>query len=83
MISSKTVCFPCDLRLIPPANLFAGSLSLDNLERLVVDASHIDQKKRGILDMKEITMPLMRWLTRKELKERYSAEEKPLHLLFY
>ncbi|KAH8199757.1 hypothetical protein TruAng_006102 [Truncatella angustata] len=60
-----------------------GSLSLENLERLVIDASHIDQKKRGILDMKEITMPLMKWLTRSEFKERYTAENKPLQLLFY
>ncbi|KAK6206132.1 Protein cms1 [Pestalotiopsis sp. IQ-011] len=60
-----------------------GSLSLANLERLVVDASHIDQKKRGVLDMKEITMPLTKWLTRQELKDRYTAEEKPVHLIFY
>ncbi|KAI1844631.1 hypothetical protein JX265_001619 [Neoarthrinium moseri] len=60
-----------------------GALSLDKLQRLVIDASHIDQKKRGILDMKEITMPLARWLARPEIKERYAAEDKPLHLLFY
>ncbi|ETS84265.1 hypothetical protein PFICI_02290 [Pestalotiopsis fici W106-1] len=60
-----------------------GSLSLANLQRLVVDASHIDQKKRGILDMKEITMPLAKWLSRKEFKDKYTAEEKPLQLLFY
>lgn len=54
-----------------------------NLERLVIDASHIDQKKRGILDMKEITLPLTRWLARPEMRERYTAEEKPLKLLFY
>jgi protein CMS1 len=64
-------------------NQSIGSLSLENLQRLVVDASHIDQKKRGILDMKEITMPLVRWLSRSDLKERYVSEEKPLHLLFY
>lgn len=63
--------------------MHAGSLSLANLERLVVDASHIDQKKRGVLDMKEITMPLTKWLTRQELKDRYTAEEKPIHLIFY
>jgi protein CMS1 len=61
----------------------AGSLSLANLQRLVVDASHIDQKKRGILDMKEITMPLTKWLSRKEFKDKYTAEEKPLQLLFF
>ncbi|KAK7985051.1 hypothetical protein PG988_002673 [Apiospora saccharicola] len=60
-----------------------GSLSLANLERLVVDASHIDQKKRGVLDMKDTLMPLVRWLARKEFKERYAATEKPLQLIFY
>ncbi|KAK8074898.1 U3-containing 90S pre-ribosomal complex subunit-domain containing protein [Apiospora hydei] len=60
-----------------------GSLSLANLERLVVDASHIDQKKRGVLDMKDTLMPLVRWLARKEFKEKYGATEKPLQLLFY
>jgi protein CMS1 len=56
---------------------------LKKLERLVIDASHIDQKKRGVLDMKDITMPLSRWLAKKEFKERYAATEKPLQLLFY
>ncbi|KAH8661897.1 U3-containing 90S pre-ribosomal complex subunit-domain containing protein [Xylariales sp. PMI_506] len=60
-----------------------GSLSLDKLEHIIVDASHIDQKKRGILDMKEITMPLARWLSRKEFKERYTVDDKPIRLIFY
>ncbi len=60
-----------------------GSLALENLERLVVDASHIDQKKRGLLDMKDTMMELARWLARKEFKERYTDPEKALQLLFY
>ncbi|KAM4064997.1 u3-containing 90S pre-ribosomal complex subunit [Hirsutella rhossiliensis] len=60
-----------------------GALSLDKLQRLVVDASHIDQKKRGVLDMKDTMMPLARFLTREELKSRYGDEKKPLALLFY
>ncbi|KKY34959.1 hypothetical protein UCDDA912_g05049 [Diaporthe ampelina] len=70
-----------------PARLEAlldnGALSIEYLKRIVVDASHIDQKKRGIMDMKDTMMPLARWLTRKEFKERYAAEEKPLDLLFF
>ncbi|KAI9903604.1 hypothetical protein N3K66_000133 [Trichothecium roseum] len=70
-----------------PARLIAlienGALSLENLQRLVVDASHIDQKKRGVMDMKETAMPLAQFLARKEFKERYGSEEKPLALLFY
>jgi len=60
-----------------------GALSLDNLQRLVVDASHVDQKKRGVLDMKDTMMPLARFLVRDEFKERYVDEKKPLALLFY
>ncbi|KAI0894395.1 U3-containing 90S pre-ribosomal complex subunit-domain containing protein [Annulohypoxylon nitens] len=54
-----------------------SALKLDKLERLVVDASHIDQKKRGVMDMKETMLPLARWLARHEFKE------KGLKLLFY
>jgi protein CMS1 len=61
----------------------AGSLKLDKLQRLVVDASHIDQKKRGVMDMKDTMMPLARFLARKEFKDRYADEKKPLALLFY
>ncbi|KOS22408.1 Protein cms1 [Escovopsis weberi] len=61
----------------------SGALSLDKLSRLVVDASHIDQKKRGVMDMKDTMMPLARFLTRKEFKDRYADEKKPLALLFY
>jgi protein CMS1 len=49
----------------------------------VVDASHIDQKKRGVMDMGDTMLPLARWLSRKEFKERYTAEKKALALLFY
>ncbi|KAI4870299.1 U3-containing 90S pre-ribosomal complex subunit-domain containing protein [Hypoxylon rubiginosum] len=60
-----------------------SALKLDNLERLVIDASHIDQKKRGIMDMKDTMMPLARWMARPEFKERYVDTEKPLQLLFF
>ncbi|POR38832.1 Protein cms1, partial [Tolypocladium paradoxum] len=60
-----------------------GALSLDNLKRLVVDASHIDQKKRGVMDMKDTMMPLARFLVRGDFKARYADAKKPLALLFY
>ncbi|KAJ6444037.1 DNA/RNA helicase, DEAD/DEAH box type [Purpureocillium lavendulum] len=60
-----------------------GSLVLDKLHRIIVDASHVDQKKRGVLDMKDTMMPLARFLVRDEFKERYVDEKKPLSLLFY
>jgi protein CMS1 len=61
----------------------AGALSSDKLDRIVVDLSHIDQKKRGIADMRETQEPLMRLLTRKELKDRYGLENGGLELLFF
>lgn len=60
----------------------AGSLSLSSLERIIVDASHIDQKKRGILDMKETMIPLLQLLTRKDLRGIYQPEGT-VKLLFY
>ncbi len=60
-----------------------GALSSTYLERILVDASHIDQKKRGILDMKETQIPLVQLLTRKELKGRYSESDAKVELLFF
>ncbi|KJZ75713.1 hypothetical protein HIM_04870 [Hirsutella minnesotensis 3608] len=60
-----------------------GALSLEHLQRLVVDASHIDQKKRGVMDMKDTMMPLARFLARDEFKSRYDDPKKPLALLYY
>ncbi|KUJ07321.1 uncharacterized protein LY89DRAFT_677939 [Mollisia scopiformis] len=60
-----------------------GALQVDRLERIVVDASHIDQKKRGILEMKETQVPLTAWLGQKEFRERYGAPTGGIQLLFY
>ncbi|CZR58403.1 uncharacterized protein PAC_08295 [Phialocephala subalpina] len=60
-----------------------GALQVDRLERIVVDASHIDQKKRGILEMKETQVPLTVWLGQKEFRERYGAQTGGIQLLFY
>jgi protein CMS1 len=53
------------------------------LERIVVDASHIDQKKRGILEMKETQIPLVIWLGQKEFRESYVSKGGGIQLLFY
>ncbi|KAJ9161610.1 Protein cms1 [Coniochaeta hoffmannii] len=60
-----------------------GALSVDNLKRIVIDASHIDQKKRGVMDMKETMVPLAKWLARKEFKERYTDSDQHVELMFY
>ena len=61
-------------------NSFAGALSASKLERIVIDASHIDQKKRGIMDMKETQVPLVQLLSRKDIKE---ASGGKVELLFF
>jgi protein CMS1 len=54
------------------------------LKRIVVDASHIDQKKRGIVDMRETMLPLAKLLCREALKERYGDDTvKHIDLIFY
>lgn len=60
-----------------------GALSAASLERIVIDASHIDLKKRGMLDMKETLVPLISLLTRPELKARYSGGSDRIDLLFF
>ncbi|KAK3943193.1 protein cms1 [Diplogelasinospora grovesii] len=60
-----------------------GALSVGSLKRIVVDASHIDQKKRGIMDMRETMMPLAKLLSRKEFKDKYTDPEQPIDLFFY
>lgn len=35
------------------------------------------------MDMKDTMMPLARFLSREDFKERYTADEKPIALLFY
>ncbi|KAJ5710822.1 Protein CMS1 [Penicillium malachiteum] len=51
----------------------SGDLKLNELQRLVIDGSHIDQKQRGIFDMKDTHFPLLKLLTRPDLRERYGA----------
>ena len=60
-----------------------GALVISKLDRIVVDASHIDGKKRGVMDMKELQIPLAKLLTRKDFKERYGTGEGKIELLFY
>lgn len=65
------------------SNNRTGALSSAHLERIIVDASHIDQKKRGILDMKETQIPLVQLLARTDLKERYGGGEGKIELLLF
>jgi protein CMS1 len=72
-----------DVRLEACADRLLGTLNLDELERIVIDGSHIDQKQRGIFDMKDTHMPLLKLLTRPELRERYGASKKGVKILVF
>ncbi|KAF7591901.1 hypothetical protein BBP40_000872 [Aspergillus hancockii] len=61
----------------------SGSLKLGELQRIVLDGSYVDQKQRGIFDMKETHLPLLQLLTRSEFLERYGAEEKRIQILVF
>jgi len=65
------------------SNHSLGALAVDRLERIIIDASHIDVKKRGILEMKETQVPLILWLGQAEFKERYAAAKDGIQLLFF
>ncbi|KAL1963737.1 hypothetical protein VTN77DRAFT_7803 [Rasamsonia byssochlamydoides] len=62
----------------------SGALKTQELERIVIDGSHIDVKKRGIFDMKEMHFPLLQLLTRPEFRERYGVTKgKGLKVLVF
>ncbi|TID17108.1 replication regulator protein [Venturia nashicola] len=58
-----------------------GALCAKHLTRIVIDASHIDAKKRGILDMKELQLPLVKFLNQAALRLRYGKRET--QIIFY
>ncbi|KKY28985.1 hypothetical protein UCDDS831_g00070 [Diplodia seriata] len=60
-----------------------GALSPESLERIVVDASHIDVKKRGIMENQEVQKELAQLLARPDFKSRYGQPEKKIEVLFY
>jgi protein CMS1 len=62
---------------------FSGTLKVDELERIVIDGSHIDTKQRGIFDMKDTHLPLLKLLTRPEFKDRYGASKKKIQILMF
>ncbi|KAL8954006.1 MAG: hypothetical protein Q9222_000167 [Ikaeria aurantiellina] len=63
-----------------------GVLTIGSLDRIVIDRSYLDQKKRSILDMRETQEPLQQILARPELKARYlttNTTSRPAKLIFY
>lgn len=65
------------------ADFLTGALATDRLERIVIDCSYIDQKKKGILETKETQIALIQLLGEKQLRERYNSDSGSIDLLFY
>ena len=57
----RLICFVC---------VCAGALKLEDLKRIIIDASYIDQKKRGIFEIKETQKSVMDFLCSEKLKKR-------------
>ena len=57
----------------------AGALKTSNLTRIVIDGSHLDQKKRSIFSMKDIFVPLLDLLSHKNIRTRYGD----IHVLVF
>ena len=60
-----------------------GALSTSSLRTIVIDASHIDVKQRGILDMKDTLEPLLQLLTMSQIADGYAEKDNGRKLLFY
>lgn len=61
----------------------SGELSLKQLQRIVIDGSYVDQKKRGIFDMKDLHLPLLQFLNRADLRDRYTSCESHVEILVF
>lgn len=60
---------------------YTDALGLEDLKLVLIDASHIDQKQRGILDIKETQKSLMDLLNYTTLKRK--LVEGDVRLLFF
>jgi hypothetical protein len=63
--------------------VISDALSLANLKLIVIDGSYIDQKKRGIFDMKETHLPLLKFLNQDDLRGRYNSSEDKVQILVF
>jgi protein CMS1 len=46
-----------------------------DLKRIVIDGSHLDQKKRSIFDMKELLEPLLKLLSTHTISDTIQADD--------
>jgi protein CMS1 len=58
-------------------------MKIKDLKRIVIDGSHLDQKKRSIFDMKELLDPLVRLLSTQPISDRLDAEDRRTRVLVF
>ena len=58
-------------------------LKTSGLKRILIDGSHVDQKKRSIFDMKELSEPLIKLLSSRPVKDKFDAEESQTRVLVF
>lgn len=54
-----------------------------DLKRIVIDGSHLDQKKRSIFDMKELLDPLVKLLSTPSIKDRLDDNDNRTNVLVF
>jgi protein CMS1 len=59
------------------------AMKTKNLKRIVIDGSHLDQKKRSIFDMKELLDPLIKLFSVQPIKDRLDGDEKRIKVLVF
>ncbi|KAF2805393.1 uncharacterized protein BDZ99DRAFT_467003 [Mytilinidion resinicola] len=63
--------------------LESSALKCSNLKHIVIDASYIDEKKRGILDMKDLHKAVLDLLLRGEFKSSEDSWDDQFRLILY
>lgn len=63
--------------------LVDDAMKIKALQRIVIDGSHLDQKKRSIFDMKELLDPLIRLLSTPSIQRRLGAVEEGVAVLVF
>lgn len=58
-------------------------MKTNDLKRIVIDGSYVDQKKRSIFDMKELLDPSVELLSKPPIKDRLDAEEHSTIVLVF
>lgn len=60
----------------------AGALKMSEVKRLVFDLSYLDEKRRGLLDMKDVLEAVLGLIRVEEVRKRLEEDDEPKVLVF-